>query len=115
MSLWACESVSLAPGRRYRDSVLLGERGINIKPSVGRGGYLHELSFENVVTRSVSFSMGHDGATLMPDNVYVPLVSNLHFVNVSAAAAQSFGACAAANRSKCFNVTVDGRGHGGAS
>lgn len=33
----------------YRDSRLLGERGINIKPSVGRGGYIQDVG-----TRSVS-------------------------------------------------------------
>mgnify|MGYP006145172211 CR=1 FL=1 len=97
----------------YRDSTLAGERGINIKPSVGRGGYIHELRFENVVTPSVSFSVGHDGASLMPGNDYVPLVSNVHFSNVTMAAQQAFGACKMVNRSKCFNLTVDGAPHGG--
>ena len=45
----------------YRDSVLEGERGINIKPSVGRGGYIHDLSFINIVTPAVSFGVGSDG------------------------------------------------------
>lgn len=32
----------------YKDSVLHGERGIDIKPSVGRGGYIQDLTFENI-------------------------------------------------------------------
>ena len=88
----------------YRDSVLHGERGIDIKPSVGRGGYMRDVLFENIVTRGTSINMGRDGQTLMPANRYVPLISNFRFVNVSGGC--NFGGCAGANRSKCFNLTV---------
>lgn len=50
--------------------------------------------------------MGRDGVPLMPNNSYVPLISNLRFVNVSGGC--SFSGCPAANRSKCFNLTVSG-------
>jgi len=49
----------------------------------------------------------------MPENDYVPLISNIHFRGVAPAAAQSFGACRSANRSRCYNLTVDGAAHGG--
>jgi polygalacturonase len=32
----------------FRDSVLGGQRGIDIKPSVGRGGYIVDVTFQNV-------------------------------------------------------------------
>ena len=93
----------------YRDSTLDGERGIDIKPSVGRGGYIHDLTFENIMGQGVHFSMGSDGQPLMPGNQYVPLISNMAFRNIKSAVGNSFSACAKANRSKCFNLTVDGK------
>eukprot|EP00040_Diaphanoeca_grandis_P026601 m.149349 g.149349 ORF g.149349 m.149349 type:complete len:610 (-) comp30652_c0_seq1:337-2166(-) len=93
----------------YRDSVLRGERGINIKPSVGRGGYIHDLTFENINTH-VGLGMGGDGDPLMKGNDYVPLISNLHFINISGGC--SFSGCAKANRSQCFGMSVSGCGNG---
>ena len=93
----------------FKDSVLNGERGIDIKPSVGRGGYIFDLTFENIGGNGVHFGMGGDGATLMSDNHYVPLIANMHFVNVKSAVGNSFSSCSKANRSKCFNLTVDGK------
>ena len=93
----------------FRDSVLDGERGIDIKPSVGRGGYMHGLLFANIVGKGVGFSMGGDGEPLMPGNNYVPLISDMAFVGIKSAVGNAFGACAKANRSKCFNLTVDGK------
>ena len=67
----------------FRDSVLDGERGIDIKPSFGRGGYMQDVTFENIRTRGgVGFNLGRDGALLMPGNDYVPLVANIAFTNV---------------------------------
>ena len=94
---------------RYKDSILQGERGINIKPSVGRGGYIQDLTFENIQTKSTSFGVGGDGVPLMPGNNYVPLVSNVHFINVTHLKQSSkFPACSDCNQSKCYNLTVDG-------
>eukprot|EP01047_Picozoa_sp_COSAG01_P094982 COSAG01_NODE_25784_length_733_cov_0.940063_2_plen_94_part_01 len=70
----------------YRNSRLgagSNSRGIDIKPSVGRGGYITDLSFENIVTKGIHFGVGRDGVPLMPGNDYVPLVSNMRFSNVS--------------------------------
>jgi hypothetical protein len=42
----------------YRNSKLgkgAQSRGINLKPSVGRGGYITDLTFENIETKSLSF------------------------------------------------------------
>lgn len=89
----------------YRDSVLRGQRGIHIKPSVGRGGYIQDLRFLNIEAVDCSLGMGRDGQTLMPDNKYVPLISNVIFANVSAKCRLS--GCAQANRSMCFNLTVE--------
>ena len=51
----------------YSSSVLNGERGIDIKPSVGRGGYIFDLTFEDITGRGVSFNVGGDGAPLHLD------------------------------------------------
>ena len=93
----------------FRDSALLGQRGMDLKPSVGRGGYIDDLSFINIRGNGAGLGMGHDGVPLMHGNNYVPLISNLRFENVSRC---SFHGCNAANRSKCFNVTVVGGGAG---
>eukprot|EP00038_Savillea_parva_P016137 m.16080 g.16080 ORF g.16080 m.16080 type:complete len:538 (+) comp3351_c0_seq1:221-1834(+) len=91
----------------YRDSVLEGQRGINLKPSVGRGGYIMDLTFENIHTASVNFGMGSDGVPLMPNNNYVPLIANVHFKNITGLHSCNVGgACPHANQSQCFNLTV---------
>jgi hypothetical protein len=90
-------------------SVLHGERGIDIKPSHGRGGYMQDVLFDNIVGNGVGMSMGSDGSPLMPGNHYTPLIANLQFVRVPSAATNPFSACKDANRSKCFNLTVDGK------
>ena len=59
-------------------------------------------------TVSTNFHVGTDGHCLMPNNNYVPLVSNLLFDQVTHAADNDFGACGQCNRSKCFNLQVDG-------
>ncbi len=89
----------------FRDSVLRGERGIHLKPSVGRGGYIRDLLFENIITSPTTYLVvGNDGHTLMPHNNYVPLVSNLRFVNITGKC--NFGGCSKTNQSRCFNLTV---------
>ena len=93
----------------FEDSGLFGQRGIDIKPSRSRGGYIMDLTFRRIAGNGVHFGVGHDGAPLMPGNDYVPLVANIHFDGVKSAVGNSFGACAQVNQSKCFNVTVDGR------
>ena len=93
----------------YRDSVLDGERGINIKPSLGRGGYMQDVTFENIRTRAVGFHLGGDGERLMPGNNYVPLVANFAFINVGSVADNVFAVCKSMNQSKCFNATVNGQ------
>jgi hypothetical protein len=45
----------------------------------------------------------------MPGNDYVPLIANVHFINVSGSC--GFSGCAKANQSKCFNLTVVGCPH----
>jgi hypothetical protein len=94
----------------YRDSHLAGQRGITIKPSVGRGGYIHDLRFVNIVVESggVSLSMGTDGVPLMPGNDYVPLISRVRFENVTGPGGCAFSGCSRANRSKCFDLRVLG-------
>ena len=97
----------------FRNSRLLGERGINIKPSVGRGGYIDQITFENIDTgdKTATFGIGNDGTPLMPNNDYVPLISNIHFNNVSHVNKLRFQQeCQKANQSKCFGVTVIDRG-----
>ena len=43
----------------------------------------------------------------MEGNNFAPLIANGRFSNVRKAVGNSFGSCAKANRSKCFNLTVD--------
>ena len=55
----------------YRNSRLGAgpqSRGIDIKPSVGRGGYIADLTFENIITKSINFGVGRDGVPLMSGN-----------------------------------------------
>ena len=54
--------------------------------------------------------MGRDGVPLMPGNNYVPLISNFRFINVTGSC--SFSGCKQANRSKCFNLVVEGHSPG---
>ena len=51
----------------------VGERGINLKPSVGRGGYIRDLHFENItlVRAGISMSVGRDGVPIEPGNLFV--------------------------------------------
>jgi hypothetical protein len=94
-----------------RNCRLLGERSIIFKPSVGRGGYMEDIRFENITTsssRGVYFAMNHDGIPLLPDNHYVPLVSNIRFHQVTHLdGLRGFAHCLQANRSQCFNITAD--------
>ena len=39
----------------FRHSTLAGQRGIDIKPSVGRGGYLMDILFENISAGSIGW------------------------------------------------------------
>jgi polygalacturonase len=93
----------------YRDSVLAGERGINLKPSVGRGGYIRDLHFENItlVRAGISMSVGRDGEPIEPGNDYVPLVADLSFADISGGGGCHFD-CAGVNGSACHNVRFSG-------
>lgn len=92
----------------YRDSLLEGERSINIKPSVGRGGYIIDLLFENITTSGgVSLHVGNDGVPLEPGNNFVPVVSNLRFVDLHGPGSCSLS-CGGVNGSVCHNTTFDG-------
>eukprot|EP01043_Picozoa_sp_COSAG02_P080491 COSAG02_NODE_19162_length_896_cov_6.226131_2_plen_224_part_01 len=96
----------------YRNSRLGGgpnSRGINIKPSVGRGGFLLDMSFENIhAPHNINFGIGHDGVPLMPGNDFVPLVGNLRFSNITGISkggrpnCNVAKACHQANGSRCF-------------
>ena len=68
------------------------------------------VTFENIQTRSTGLGMGSDGVPLMPGNSYVPLISNFRFINNTGGC--SFSGCAKANRSKCFNLVVQGHSSG---
>jgi polygalacturonase len=92
----------------FRNCRLLGERGITIKPSVGRGGYIDGVLFQNIETSRTTLSMGHDGVPLMSNNTFVPLISNIRFENVSRVdLAHGLSDCSKANQSKCFNISSD--------
>ena len=109
----------------YRNSRLGGganSRGIDIKPSVGRGGFMIDMTFENIhVPKNINFGVGRDGVPLMPGNDFVPLVGNLHFrditgVHGSGKASCSFSACHQVNGSKCFGeMTFVGKSFQGSS
>jgi hypothetical protein len=92
----------------FSNSRLLGSRSILFKPSVGRGGYIDNIHFQNIQSSKASFVMNHDGIPIMPNNHYVPLVSNIRFENVTHVDLQrGFASCSSANQSKCFNLTSD--------
>jgi polygalacturonase len=96
----------------FRNCRLLGKRGITFKPSVGRGGYIEEVLFQNIETSKLTFYMGHDGVPLMSNNSYVPLISNIRFENTSRLdIVRSLSDCSKANQSKCFNVSSDDGQH----
>jgi len=92
----------------YRDSRLgqgPNSRGIDLKPSVGRGGYLQDIRFINVETKGINLGMGGDGEPLMPNNNYVPLMSGWTFINISSKSGGcNMGGCAKGNRSQCFGT-----------
>ena len=91
----------------FRDSFLHGERGIHLKTSVGRGGYIRDVLFENIVSDSgISLGVGRDGEPLEPGNRFVPIVDGLRFVNVTTGGC-SLG-CSGVNGSKCHGVSVAG-------
>lgn len=93
----------------YRDSVLSGQRGINIKPSVGRGGYIRDLVFENIHldTAAISMGVGHDGIPIESGNQYVPFVDNVRFNNVSGGGGCSIS-CSGVNGTKCHRMRFSG-------
>eukprot|EP01051_Picozoa_sp_SAG22_P008112 SAG22_NODE_601_length_8666_cov_7.089413_3_plen_198_part_00 len=105
-----------------RNSVLgagSNSRGIDIKPSVGRGGYFDGITFENITTKGISFGVGHDGVPLMDGNDYTPLVSGLTFIDIKSPPGQSghcgsktldafAKACKSCNTSKCYNTQWSG-------
>ena len=79
--------------------------------------YFVQLTFENVETKGINFGVGHDGVPLMPGNDYVPLVSNMKFVNITRAGRpicieqqldRIAKACEHCNQSKCFNTVMVG-------
>jgi polygalacturonase len=92
-----------------RNVRLLGQRGVIFKPSIGRGGFIENVLFQNVQTpNSLLMKMGTDGVPLMPNNDYVPLVSNIRiekFANVDLH--HAFADCSKCNRSTCFNISAD--------
>lgn len=97
----------------FRDSVLGSgpeSRSIHIKPSIGRGGYITDVLFVNIVMPKgdIVFSMGTDGEPLMPDNNYVPLISNVQFVNISGPGGCILDGCQHANQSQCFDLRFSG-------
>jgi polygalacturonase len=94
----------------FRNSRLLGERGIYFKPSIGRGGYIEDILFQNIETsKRVAFRVGHDGIPLVTHNAYVPLVSNIRFENVqNLDLTYAFADCSKVNQSKCFNISEEG-------
>lgn len=69
--------------------------------------YIDGLIFENIDTATAKLDIEPlNGAPFMPGNNFLPIVSNVHFVN---AAKQCSFDCADMNRSQCFNLTVSGR------
>lgn len=92
----------------YRDSSLSGDRGINVKTSVGRGGYIRDVIFENIQMggNGISLRGGTDGIPLAPGNKYVPFVDNVKFVNISDSVGCNLG-CAAVNGSVCHRMSTD--------
>jgi polygalacturonase len=91
----------------FSESVLAGERGINIKPSVGRGGYIRNLTFRGIelgsAGASINLGVGHDGVPLEPGNVFVPLIEGIRFEGIGGSGRCSI-ACAAANGSACHRM-----------
>ena len=94
----------------FRDSLLNGLRGIDVKPSVGRGGYLTDLTFSNITGPFVRFHVDDDPAAPLPDgDVFVPLVDGVAFDRTPAVPnASNFPGCLGVNGSACYHLTVDG-------
>jgi len=93
----------------YRDSVLSGQRGINIKTSVGRGGYIRDVLFENVhlATSGIILGVGTDGIPIMPGNTYTPVVDNVRFSNVTGGGGCRIQ-CSKVNGSACHRLSFSG-------
>jgi hypothetical protein len=77
--------------------------------SMGCGGYIDKIHFQNIQSSKASFVMNHDGIPIIPNNHYIPQVSNIYFENVTHInCKRGFASCASANnQSKCFNITSD--------
>lgn len=92
----------------FKDSTLLGERGIHIKAALARGGYIVNVTFENVYAKpDMYLKVGPNGEPLEPGNHYLPVVSGLHFVNVSTHGHCNFDDCSKVNGSKCYDLTFE--------
>jgi len=92
----------------FRDSILHGERGINIKPSIGRGGYIRDMLFENItMTSSISLHVGGPATPWLPGNNYVPLVDSLHFSNIEGSGGCRIS-CSGVNGSACHRMRFSG-------
>lgn len=86
------------------DSVLLGMRGLHIKSCAGRGGYIEDVTFRNVlVAGGVSLTMHYPGEE---KGGPVPAVSNVHFVNISGQGGCDFQ-CDAVAGHRCVNLTFE--------
>eukprot|EP00935_MAST-01C_sp_MAST-1C-sp1_P000080 g80.t1 len=89
----------------YRDSVLLGERGLSLLGAVGGGGFIHDVLFDNITNpHGISFSnyARTTDSEAAPNNRFVPKPP-LNCINC----VDPF--CAAmANGSTCPNVTFTG-------
>jgi len=94
----------------YRDSVLAGSRGINIKSSIGRGGYVRDVLFENIHMRksSITLGIGTDGVPIEPGNRYVPVIDNVRFSNVSGGGGCRIS-CSMVNGSACHGMHFSGQ------
>ena len=92
----------------FRNSTLAGQRGIHFKSAVGRGGYLTDLTFENIHSATgLSLNINNDGVPLIPGNDLVPVINNLKFVNVTGGGGCSMH-CEGTNGSQCFHTVFEG-------
>ncbi|KAH8059702.1 glycosyl hydrolase [Aureococcus anophagefferens] len=101
----------------FRDSVLGAgpqSRGIDVKTSVGRGGYIIDVTFENIRAPSpfpkanVNVHSALRDDPDVPGDDLVPVIGNLRFANVSGPSGCGFSFCDKANGSACYNLVVEG-------
>ena len=101
----------------FRDSVLGAgpqSRGIDVKTSVGRGGYIIDVTFENIRAPSpfpkanVNVHSALRDDPDVPGDDLVPVIGNLRFANVSGPSGCGFSFCEKANGSACYNLVVEG-------